>query len=94
MGPRDPREEFRPEWLAVALAALLPRRRRGRVEIRTDGGVVSIDGGRVAMGPLDDPQATVEGPPDAILGVASGQLPLSTLRIRGDRTVAKTILSG
>ncbi|HEX2058809.1 MAG TPA: helix-turn-helix domain-containing protein [Actinomycetota bacterium] len=92
MGPRDPREEFRPEWLAVALSALLPRRRRGRVEIRADGAVVSIDGGRVAMGPVDDPQATVEGPPDAILGVASGQLPLSAVRIKGDRTLARTIL--
>ncbi|MDQ3952121.1 MAG: helix-turn-helix transcriptional regulator [Actinomycetota bacterium] len=92
MVERAPGEDFHPEWLVIALAALLPRRRRGRVAIHVDGTVVSIDGGRVRVGELADPQATVEGAPEAILGVAAGELPLSAVRIRGDRAVAKSIL--
>lgn len=92
MRERGPGEGFRPEWLVVALTALLPPRRRGRVEIRTGDAVVSVDGGQVRVGEAGDPQATVEGPPEAILGVAAGELPLSAVRIRGDRAVAKSVL--
>jgi DNA-binding HxlR family transcriptional regulator len=95
MGPRSKHEEFRPEWLAVALAALLPRRRKGKVEIRVDGGVLNIDRGRVNVGPAADPDAVVEGPEDAILGLAAGLLPFSSVSvIKGDKQVAAAVLTG
>lgn len=94
MGERDPDEHFRPEWLAVALAALLPRRRRGRVEIRAGGAVLGVDRGRVSVGSLDQPDAVVEGAAEAVLGVAAGKIPLSRLTVRGDRAVAAAILGG
>ncbi len=93
MGERKADEEFRPEWLAVALAALLPRRRRGRVEIRADDTVIGIDRGRVRVGPVDDADAVVEGPAQAILGVAAGAVPLSVLKVRGDRELAASAFS-
>ncbi|MDQ3955781.1 MAG: helix-turn-helix transcriptional regulator [Actinomycetota bacterium] len=95
MGDRTEDEEFRPEWLAVALAALLPRRRKGKVEIRADGAVVNIDRGRVDVGPADDPEAVVEGSADAILGLAAGRAPFSGVSvIKGDRRVAAAVLTG
>lgn len=95
MGSRAKDEEFRPEWLAVALAALLPRRRKGKVEIRVDGGVVNIDRGRIDVGPADDPDAVVEGSADAILGLAAGLAPFSGVSvIKGDKRVAADVLTG
>jgi len=88
MRHREPEEEFRPEWFAIALAALVPRRRAGKVEIRTGDGVVSIDRGRVLVGSSDDPDAIVEGETQLVLGVAAGELPLASLDVTGDATVA------
>lgn len=95
MGQRESGDAFRSEWLAVALAALLPRRRSGRVEIRAGETVISIDRGRVSLGPVAEPDAVVEGSPEAILGVAAGEVPLSALKVRGDRsTAAKALARG
>ncbi len=91
MGERAAAESFRPEWLAVALAALLPRRRRGKVEIRASDAILNVDRGRVTVGPLEDADAVVEGAAEAILGVAAGKVPLSRLRIRGDRELAAAV---
>ena len=93
MAERQPDEEFRPEWLAVALGALLPRRRKGKVEIRAGDLVVGIDRGRVALGPIAHPDAIVEGAPEAILGVAAGQIPLSYVEVSGDVQVATALLT-
>lgn len=92
MPEREPGDSFRPEWLAVALAALLPGRRRGRIEIRAGDSLLNVARGRVALGGLDGADAVVEGPPEAVLGVAAGELPLSTLKIRGDRRIAAAVL--
>lgn len=93
MGPPDPSEYFRPEWLAVALAALLPKRRNGKLEIHAGDTVLNIDHGRVALGHVIEPDAVVEGPPEVVLGVAAGELPFSALEVRGDRKTAVKILS-
>ena len=92
MGPREPEEAFRPEWLVVALAALLPRRRSGRLEIHADGSVIGVDRGRVTLGPVTGPDAVVAGPSDVVLGVAAGELPISVLEISGDEGVATKLL--
>lgn len=92
MGPRPEDESFRPQWLAVALQALLPARRRGTIEIDTGEAIVNVGRGRVALGPAAGADARVEGPPDVVLGVAAGQLPLSAVKIRGDRAVAARVL--
>lgn len=81
-------DEFRPEWLAVALKALLPRRRPGRIQIHTAGSIISIAQGVVKVGEISEPDAEVMGPPDAILGVVVGELPASAVRIKGNRKVA------
>jgi hypothetical protein len=75
------------------LEALLPDRpRSGRIEIHVDGAVLSVEKGRVEVGEKEDPDAVVEGTPEAILGVAAGELPLSTVRIRGDRRLASRFM--
>ncbi len=93
MEQRESGEAFRSEWLAVALAALLPRRRSGRVEIHAGDTVISVNRGRVSPGPVAEPDAVVEGPPEAILGVAAGKVPLSALKVRGDPTAAAKVLA-
>lgn len=93
MDQRDSTEAFRPEWLAVALAALLPRRRGGRVEIHAGGAVIGIDRGRISVGPVGDPDVVVEGAAETVLGVAAGKVPLSALKVRGDRSVAARMLA-
>jgi DNA-binding HxlR family transcriptional regulator len=94
MGPRPDGESFRPEWLAVALQAMIPPRRKGSIEIDAGGALINVDRGRVALGPAKHADARVEGEPDAVLGVVAGQLPLSWLKIRGDREVAAHVLGG
>ena len=92
MEVRESGDAFRPEWLAVALAALLPRRRSGRLEIHADDTVISVDRGRVSSGAVTDPDVVVAGPPEVVLGVAAGKLPVSALEISGDETVAANLL--
>ncbi|HEU4481270.1 MAG TPA: winged helix-turn-helix transcriptional regulator, partial [Actinomycetota bacterium] len=92
MVERGAGDEFRPEWLVVALAALIPRRRSGRIEIRTEGSVLHVSRGRVGLGEMDDPDAVIEGPAEAVLGIAAGKLPLSSVTIRGSGAAAATAL--
>ncbi|MGI8708216.1 MAG: winged helix-turn-helix transcriptional regulator [Actinomycetota bacterium] len=92
MGERAEGETFRPQWLVVALQALLPRRRPGAIELHVDGTVIHIDRTRVGVGPLDAPDAVVEAPAERILGVAAGRAPFSSLTVRGDRRIAAAVL--
>lgn len=88
MGERHRDEVFRPEWLVVALRSLLPKTRSGSVELRVDGYTVHLDRRGVGVGPLDQPDAVVEGSAEKVLAVSAGHAPLSTLKVRGDRKVA------
>jgi DNA-binding HxlR family transcriptional regulator len=92
MAERAADETFHPEWLAVALTALVPRRTRGTVEVRSEGVVITVSRGRATVGIPAQPDATVEGIPQAVLGVAAGKLPLSAVEVRGDRAVAAAVL--
>lgn len=93
MGPREPNEAFQPEWLLVALAALLPNRRSSKIEIHAGDVVFGINRGRVAMGPVPEPDAVVQGSPELVLAVAAGKLPISVLDIHGDRAAAEKALT-
>lgn len=92
MGQRAQDEVFEPEWLAVALTALFPDHVRGRVEIRADDVVLTVNQGRARVGAAQDPEAVVEGPPETVLAVAAGRLPLSAVTVRGDHGVAAALL--
>jgi DNA-binding HxlR family transcriptional regulator len=92
MRARPDSEVFRAEWLVVALKALLMRESSGRLEIRVDGTSISVEGGEVHVGEVLSPDAVVEGPPDAILGVAAGELPLSAVNVTGDAKVVAAVL--
>lgn len=94
MAERAPGESFRAEWLAVALAALLPKSRRGRVEIHAGDAVVTVDRGSVGLGGTGGADAVVEGAAEIVLGVAAGHLPFSRLKVRGDRRLAAAVLGG
>lgn len=91
MGPRGSGEAFRAEWLAVALEALLPKRRGTKLQVDAGETTLNIAGGRVRLGPMDEPKAVVEGPPEVILGVAAGHVSPSVLKITGDRSAAAKI---
>ena len=92
MRKRGRNEEFRPEWLVVALRALLPKRRTGKLELHVDGSVLHVDRGRVDLGPIEAPDAVVEAAAESVLAVAAGEAPLSRLKIHGKRGVVAMIL--
>jgi DNA-binding HxlR family transcriptional regulator len=92
MGERDPRDTFQPDWLVVALRALLPRATGARVELRVDGGAISFDGDEIRAGGIEDPHAIVYGNPETILGVATGAVPLSELSITGSPSAVEAVM--
>jgi DNA-binding HxlR family transcriptional regulator len=92
MVERDEDDLFQPEWLAVALSALVPRRSRGVVEVRVDGAVLNVSRGRASLGDSRNADAVVEGPPEMVLAVAAGHLPLSAVTVHGDHSVAAAVL--
>lgn len=77
-------DHFRPQWLAVALGALLTAEAVGRVEIHADGEVLHVADGGVSLGPLEHPDAVIRGSAEDILGVAAGMLSISALSVEGD----------
>lgn len=92
MTQRESGEIFRPQWLVVALRALLPKRRPGSLELHVDGDVVHVGRTSIDVGPSGHPDAVIEASAEQILGVAAGEIPLDALRIRGDRRVAAAAL--
>lgn len=92
MSDREADETFRPEWLAVALRALLPRRRSERVELHVDGVVVHLDRSAIGIGPIEEPDAVVMGRAELILAIAAGRRGLSGMKVRGDRAAASKAL--
>lgn len=92
MGQRDRSEVFEPQWLVVALRALLPTRRRGWLEVRTEGEVIHVGPSRIGVGPAKSPDAVVEGAPGDVLAVAAGAADLSALKIDGDRRLVEEVL--
>ena len=80
---------LQPQWLALALDALLPKRGGGCIEIRVDDEVMHLRDGRVRLGTCTDPRAVVEGSADAILGLAAGRLSMRSVRVSGDRAFAE-----
>ena len=100
-------DSFRPEWLALAVPALLDT----RVEVRPSATVGLEIGGRLfelratgsgfEVGPHDggDLDATVRADPASVLGLAAGALTLSDARalglveIDGDESVVRTVFA-
>ena len=94
MGESRADDEFRSHWLALPLELHLTDRSPGRrpvtIEVRTGDQPVVIEtvgGGavRARPGSAADPDAVLSGPPDAVLGVLMGRLPLAKARARGVR---------
>lgn len=92
MTERDSTEAFDPRWLVVALRALLPARRHGSIQLEIEGASLRLTRSTVDVGRLDAPDAIVEGSAHDLLGVLTGQLSLSCLRVHGDRDVAAAVL--
>lgn len=86
-------EYFRPQWLAVALGALLHNRVAGKIQVHADEAVLHVAAGVVSIGPVDAPDAVVESSGEMILGVAAGALPFSVLAVRGDRDAAARLFA-
>lgn len=86
-------EYFRPQWLAVALGALLRNRAAGKIQIHADEAVLHVAGDVVSIGPVDAPDAVIEGSGEMVLGVAAGALPFSVLAVRGDRHAAAQLFA-
>lgn len=98
-------DHFDPRWSALAIRALLQDRRAkrsGTVELRIGGSAVTVattsDGSlRVQGGDAAAAGAIVEGDPELMLGLVSGELTPKEaarrgLRIRGDSTLARALL--
>ena len=76
-------EPFHPPWLVVALRALLADARAEQpwaAELRTEGGAVTVragpEGVAVGVGPAPDAAAVLSAPPEVLLGLVAGELPL------------------
>lgn len=90
-GPR-PGDAVRPQWLGLAVEALLASRTSPRPEVvvlRGEGVEVVLatgpEGTRVVAAPPTEPAAVAEGPVALLLGVASGAVPLAAAQARGAR---------
>lgn len=92
MTQRDRAEAFDPSWLVVALRALLPARRPGAVQLEVEGASVRLTRSAVEIGRLAVPDAVVEGSAHELLGVVTGHLPLTHLKVHGDSVVAAAVL--
>jgi len=92
MTERDEHEMFRPEWLVVALRALLPARRPSQIQLRIEDQDLYVGRTKIGLGTIADPDAVVEGRADTLLGVVTGHAKLSALRVRGDRAAAAAAL--
>lgn len=77
-------DHFHPQWLAVALGALLPVGPFDTIEIHADDEVLHVADGRVSLGPLERPDAVITGSTEDILAVAAGMLPISALSVDGN----------
>jgi DNA-binding HxlR family transcriptional regulator len=94
-------DSFRPEWLALAVPALLDT----RVKVRPSATVGLEIGGQLfelratrsgfEVGPHDgrDLDATVRADPAYVLGLAAGALTLSLVEIDGDESVVRTVFA-
>ncbi len=86
-------EAFRTHWLALPaelhLTDRTPERAPVAIEVRTGDRpllIETVDGGvRIHPGVVPRPDAVIEGPPQLIVGVLTGQLALADARARGLR---------
>lgn len=93
LGRWEPGEEFRSHWLALPLELHLvdgaPKRPPVTIEVRTGDRPIVIEttGGRVRVRPgsAASADAVVTGPPDLVLAVLLGRMPLNTARRHGVR---------
>lgn len=85
-------DHFRPQWLAVALGALLAAEAVGGVEIHADEEVLHVADGGISLGPLERPDAVMRGSAEDILGVAAGMLPISALSVEGDMNAVTQLM--
>jgi DNA-binding HxlR family transcriptional regulator len=102
-GPRDA-EEFRTRWMAWPAETLLtdadPKGPPVTVEVNTGAEpmlLVLADGEvRARFGSVENPDATLSGPPNALMGMLSGQLELDAARslgleLDGDESVIRRL---
>lgn len=96
-------DEFRPEWLVGAVGRMYSKAAADEpvtVEARAGGATVSIhvgrDGTTVVDRPAIDPDATIDGPPDHVLGVLSGFLSVddADVVVDGSRDAAARAIAG
>ena len=91
MGSMSDGDTYRPDWIALPLAAMFPGEDPSRpeltVEVRcgTDTMTVRSTGGRVAVerGAAAAPDLVLTGPPDAIVGLFSRRLDVAEAKARG-----------
>jgi DNA-binding HxlR family transcriptional regulator len=99
MVPGQGKDAFRPQWLSVALGALLRGRRSRRpvnIEIVVDGGAVGLridrDGVHVPSA-SEAPAARLRTTPFEALGLAAGLIPLDTVIEGGSLEGSRTALA-
>ncbi|SDX30513.1 DNA-binding transcriptional regulator, HxlR family [Amycolatopsis xylanica] len=92
-GPGNDR--FRPEWLVVALPALLSGRGSATVGIAVDGQMLQVCGAEVSPHDGRDLEAIVRADAAVVLGLAAGALTLDGARglveIEGDEAAVRTV---
>ena len=91
-------EAFRPEWLALAIRALLPATPPFTLTAQLHAGDLPLvlraaDTVRVEPGETADPDVTVRGDARTLLGLFAGRQPLAAVHVSGDRRALKQLLA-
>lgn len=91
-------DAFRPEWLAVAIRALLPQRPGVALTAQLHAGEVALvlttgDGVAVRPGEAEAPDVTVDADPRTMLGIFAGRLAPEEARVTGDERKLARLLS-
>jgi len=103
LSPPSAKDAFRSHWLALPLRLCVrdkaPSAGLLRLEVRSGGQPIAVetvgDGSVTArLGPVDDPDAMLDGPPRVVLGLLTGQFDLATaerkgLKYEGDRRIVR-----
>jgi DNA-binding HxlR family transcriptional regulator len=92
LGPPTDADQLFPGWLENAVDTLLaPVAPAGRFEFRVGGELVSLVGGEVHAGPVDDPDVVVEGDPEGVYYMFVDRR-LDCVTISGDLDLLRRLL--
>jgi DNA-binding HxlR family transcriptional regulator len=99
MGAPAKGDTFQAHWLTLPAELFLadrePKKTAVTIEVRTGEGVVTLEtrkgGVRASLGAADQPDATLSGPPNLVLGLLMGRITMARARAGGLRYTGRAL---